>query len=496
MANQKAKSNEYFKMRFSQWFSFLPLLFFVVPLLWMSFIRVGSMSVVLGFTLLGLALTSFLAKDWREYWEVVISGMTKPSVAIFTLIFTLVGIFAKMLAKGKVAGGVIWLASIGNVEGTLFVAFTFVACCLLSTGSGSSMATVLTLGPPLFPAGIILGANPFLLAGALVAGANFGDNLAPVSDTTIVSASTQLYQKKSGAADIGGVVRSRFKYAIIAGIISLILYLFIGGGSEFLTPKEAADLIAKHSYAKGVLMLIPVGVIIFFSVRGTPIAASLTLGIVSGAIIALLFGILSPDDFLQLKAAGKKMKLIGIIPEGVTMMIRQILILMLLMGAGELLIRTGVMHMMMGGLSKIVNKPRGSELMMCLLAAIVGLMGGFAIMGMAIAGPFIDAMGKEQKIHPYRRSNILDAMTTSMCHCTPWSKQLFVLAGFLTAMQATYPFVPEITTMDFFQYCFHPWILMVIMVIFAYVGWGRIFEGKDGEVVKGDYMNSIPEEAK
>jgi Na+/H+ antiporter NhaC len=472
------------------------LLFFVVPLLWMSFIRVGSMSVVLGFTLLGLALTSFLAKDWREYWEVVISGMTKPSVAIFTLIFTLVGIFAKMLAKGKVAGGVIWLASIGNVEGTLFVAFTFVACCLLSTGSGSSMATVLTLGPPLFPAGIILGANPFLLAGALVAGANFGDNLAPVSDTTIVSASTQLYQKKSGAADIGGVVRSRFKYAIIAGIISLILYLFIGGGSEFLTPKEAADLIAKHSYAKGVLMLIPVGVIIFFSVRGTPIAASLTLGIVSGAIIALLFGILSPDDFLQLKAAGKKMKLIGIIPEGVTMMIRQILILMLLMGAGELLIRTGVMHMMMGGLSKIVNKPRGSELMMCLLAAIVGLMGGFAIMGMAIAGPFIDAMGKEQKIHPYRRSNILDAMTTSMCHCTPWSKQLFVLAGFLTAMQATYPFVPEITTMDFFQYCFHPWILMVIMVIFAYVGWGRIFEGKDGEVVKGDYMNSIPEEAK
>jgi hypothetical protein len=86
MANQKAKSNEYFKMRFSQWFSFLPLLFFVVPLLWMSFIRVGSMSVVLGFTLLGLALTSFLAKDWREYWEVIIRGMTKPSVAIFTLI--------------------------------------------------------------------------------------------------------------------------------------------------------------------------------------------------------------------------------------------------------------------------------------------------------------------------------------------------------------------------------------------------------------------------
>jgi Na+/H+ antiporter NhaC len=142
-----------------------------------------------------------------------------------------------------------------------------------------------------------------------------------------------------------------------------------------------------------------------------------------------------------------------------------------------------------------VNKPRGSELMMCLVAGIVGLMGGFAIMGMAIAGPFIDAMGKDQKIHPYRRANILDAITTSMCHATPWSKQLFVLAGFLTAMQATYPFVPEIVTTDFFYYCFHPWILMFIMVIFAFTGWGRTFEGKDGEEVKGNYTNSIPSEA-
>jgi len=494
MSNQGNNSNGYFKMRFSQWFSLLPLLFFVVPLLWMSFIRVGSMSVVLGFTLLGVALTSFLAKDWREYWEVVMQGMTKPSVAVFTLIFTLVGIFAKMLAKGKVAGGVIWLASAADVQGTIFVAFAFIACCLLSTGSGSSMATVLTLGPPLFPAGIILGANPFLLVGALVAGSNFGDNLAPVSDTTIVSASTQFYKNDKDAADIGGVVKSRFKYAIIAGVISLILYLVIGGGSQFLTPQEAADLIAKHSYAKGILMLIPVGIIIFFAVRGTPIAVSLTIGIVSGAIIGLAFGVLSTSDFLMLKAAGGKMKLVGIIPDGSTMMIRQILVLVLLMGAGELLIRTGIMQSMMDGLSQVVNKPRGSELMMCLLAGIVGLMGGFAIMGMAIAGPFINVMGKDQKIHPYRRANILDAMTTSMCHATPWSKQLFVLAGFLTAMKATYPFVPEINTMDFFHYCFHPWILMIIMVIFAFTGWGRIFEGKNGEVVKGYYKNTIPSE--
>jgi Na+/H+ antiporter NhaC len=489
------ESQELFEFHISRWVCLLPLVFFIVPLLWMSIIRVGSMSVVLGFTLLGVILTSFLAKDLDKYWAVVTKGMLQPSVAMFVLIFTIVGIFAKMVAKSNVAGGVIWLASATGVEGTLFTAFVFVACCMLSTGSGSSMATVLTLGPPLYPAGVILGADPFLLTGALVAGANFGDNLAPVSDTTIVSAAGQTYQFKEGPAEIGGVVRSRFKYAIIAGVISLILYLFIGTGAKFLTPAEAAALITKYSYAKGLLMLIPVAVIIYFAVRGTHIATALTLGIVSGAIIALLFGILNFDDFVQLKAAGKKMKLVGIIPDGVTMMIRQILVLMLLMGAGELIIATGAMQDMMEALSKMVNKPAGTELMMCALGALVGLMGGFAIMGMAIAAPFINAMGKDQRIHPYRRANILDAMTTSMCHAIPWSKQLFVLAGLLTAMKDTYDFVPVITTTDFFFYCFHPWVLMIVMPLAAIVGYGRIFEGKDGRVIKANFMKEMPAEA-
>jgi Na+/H+ antiporter NhaC len=483
---------ERFEFHVSRWLCLLPLLFFIVPMLWMSIIRVGSMSVVLGFTLVGVILTSFFAKNWDEYWGVISRGMLKPSVAMFVLIFTIVGIFAKLVAKSNVAGGVIWLASATGVEGTLFTAFVFVACCILSTGSGSSMATVLTLGPPLYPAGVILGADPFLLTGALVAGANFGDNLAPVSDTTIVSAAGQMYQHKVGPADIGGVVRSRFKYAIIAGVISLILYLFIGSGAKFLTPAEAAALITKYSYAKGLLMLLPVAVIIFFAVRGTHIATALTLGIVTGAIIAFIFGILTVDDFIQLK--GKK--LVGIIPDGATMMLRQIIVLMLLMGAGELIIATGVMQDMMESLSKMVSKPAGTEVMMCILGAIVGLMGGFAIMGMAIAAPFINAMGHDQKIHPYRRANILDAMTTSMCHAIPWSKQLFVLAGLLTAMKDTYSFVPVITPTQFFYYCFHPWILMILMVIFAFVGWGRIFEGKDGKVIKGYYQNEVPAEAR
>ena len=46
-------------------------------------------------------------------------------------------------------------------------------------------------------------------------GESLGDNLAPVSDTTVVSATTQ-------ETDIPGVVRSRFKYAIVAALPATI----------------------------------------------------------------------------------------------------------------------------------------------------------------------------------------------------------------------------------------------------------------------------------
>ena len=77
-------------------------------------------------------------------------------------------------------------------------------------------------------AGIILGGSPMFLAGAIVSGAIFGDNLAPISDTTIASASTQQF-RDGRPADVGGCVKTRFKYSIVAGSIALVLFAILGG---------------------------------------------------------------------------------------------------------------------------------------------------------------------------------------------------------------------------------------------------------------------------
>lgn len=209
----------------------IPMLVFIVfCILFFVVFKVFSMEALAMGGFIGIIVGSFLSKNWKEYWEAVIDGVAVPTNGVLIMILFVVGIFTNLMAKSGVAEGFVWLGSNLGLTGGIFTAFTFVATCIISTATGTSIGTLFSAFPILFPSGILLGANPAVLAGAILSGAIFGDNLAPVSDTTIVSASTQSYTQKEGYAEIGGVVATRFKYAIISACIALMLFFIFGGG--------------------------------------------------------------------------------------------------------------------------------------------------------------------------------------------------------------------------------------------------------------------------
>lgn len=92
------------------------------------------------------------------------------------------------------------------------------------------------------------------------AGGAFGDNLAPVSDTTICSALTQ-------GADITGVVKSRLRYSAVAAAITILFILFFGGGGSVTGEALPHDLIAEYMNPKGLLMLIPAILTIYLAIK-------------------------------------------------------------------------------------------------------------------------------------------------------------------------------------------------------------------------------------
>ena len=210
--------------------------FSLVPVVIYVFFCVVLFIIFKAFNMEALAVGGFIAllvgglfcTSYSEFWDSAVRGISSITSVSVVVILLLTGMFSQLIKICGLSGGFVWLANSFGIRGGLFVAFTFLATCIVSTATGSSIGTMFIAFPIFYPAGLILGANPMWMAGCIVSGAVFGDNLAPISDTTIASSSTQQFHD-GRPADIGGVVSSRVQYSAVAGLITIVFFAIVGG---------------------------------------------------------------------------------------------------------------------------------------------------------------------------------------------------------------------------------------------------------------------------
>ena len=220
------------EFRGGQWWSVVPMLIFLVfCVVYFVGYKVFDMNALAVGGFLGLLIGALFCKTYGAYWDAVLRGIGSSTSVSIVVILLVIGMFTKLMAISGVSQGFVWMAHMVGMPGSIFTAFTFLAACLITTATGSPIGTLTTVFPILYPAGILLGSHPAILAGAILSGAIFGDNLAPISDVTIASTTNQRFRTKEGYADIAGTVGYRLKYALIAGGIALVLFAVFGGGS-------------------------------------------------------------------------------------------------------------------------------------------------------------------------------------------------------------------------------------------------------------------------
>ncbi len=478
--------------RSGKWFAALPFMFFVVAAVTLSLKGVMSIALMSVIVIVGWLLGSAFAKSQSEYWGTVLEGMSDSSIALVAAIFLIVGIYGKIMSAGKVAQGLIYLGASVHLSGGAACAFTYIASAVFAVATGTSLGAVLTMVPVLYPAAVGLGANPMFAAAAIVSGAATGDHFAPVSDTTIISSSTQRFRRREGFADVGGVVKSRMVYVIPVCLLTILGYLVLGGGKA-LDPEVSARIVNDFSYAPGLFMLIPILVVLFVAMRGRTIFEALTCGTVTGAVVSVAAGILKVEDFFSISSGTAK----GIIVDGVVGMFPTVVGVMTLMGSIGLLKGYGLMDEITAWLSsRAGSTPRGCEMVMFwMVTALNFLLMGSTTRITVVGGPAVDEIGSIAKIHPYRRANILDAVANSLSYIMPWHRWPFYVIGAVTPLLSTYPFltVPRVT--DFLLTAFYPILIWVMMLLAVITGYGRQFEGEGGAVVRAPlFSNSIPDE--
>ena len=178
-----------------------PFAVFLAGVTWLAFSGAPDERGFWPILLAALALGLMLARDRTAYAESTIGGMSQRIVLLMIMAWLLAGVLGALMNASGFVDALVWLAGRTGVSGRWFVLASFLVCCAVSTSTGTSFGTILLCAPLLYPAGGELGASPAVLIGAILGGATFGDNISPVSDTTIASATSQ-------GADIGGVVRS------------------------------------------------------------------------------------------------------------------------------------------------------------------------------------------------------------------------------------------------------------------------------------------------
>lgn len=457
--------------------AFVPIVVFLaICIMFFAVFKAFDMTALAMGGVVALLVGAVFAKPYGSYWSAVFRGIGSPTSVTIVMILFSVGIMSALIKATNVSGGFVWLAELLGVGGGTFTLFTFVAVCIISMSTASSIGTMFTAFPIFYPAGVLLGADPAFLAAAIVSGAIFGDNIAPISDTTVISSSTQRFRTKSGNADIAGVVRNRAPFALSAAAISAVGFFLLGSSGPTGESGPSEELLAAAANPLGLVMLIPVALMLVVALLTRDIFKAVTVGLATGIVTGLATGLLSWNGIVGVTDGEPT----GFLIDGVNNMLGVIALVITVFGIMGVLTAAGILDWLIGALasSRLSRTPRGAEFATAIGVSVTTLLfGGVNSAAMLTFGPVADEIGSRVGLHPYRRAVVMDCFAMGIAAVIPvLSAYLFIGAQLTNGIDG----VASVSTAQMFGAMLYPLVLTVVMVISAMTGWGRRFEGPNG----------------
>ena len=455
--------------------SMLPFGFFIVGSFVLAALNIATSEGFWILALVGLVIGMFLCKDPAAYFDTICNGTASNllTTAIFCWLWS--GAVAGILKASGLVNGLIWLGLETKLTGGLFVGFTFLLGCVYSTSTGTSFGTVTTLTMLLYPAGICLGASPWWLAAAIISGAGFGDNLAPISDTTIVAASTM-------RVDVPGLVKNRIPYTLFAGVVSLVI-LVIGGTvtqtSVSISQADYNSLIAQAS-PKGLLMLIPAVLIIILALNGKSLMEALSIGGIVAIVIALVSGLLDVNTLVTIDRTAGTVG--GTIVDSINGWYGVIILIFLIFALAHIMTESGAMEMALNKVeSKFVKTRAHAEIFCWFIIALSAFGLCNNITSQIVAGPIMLKVADKYHLSHYRIANFSDAVQAFMGKNLPWGGESLVFCVTAAGVAATYTWCPTIASPVMLIGCgIYPLAIGLTFLVCAITGIGRKFdEGMD-----------------
>ncbi|MDE2754729.1 MAG: hypothetical protein OXI83_19335 [Gemmatimonadota bacterium] len=478
MTGQAPSPTTPLRFRFGLAGASVPVLVFAAGAAWLGFSGAPDERGLWPVLIAALGTGLVLARSASDYSAAAIRGMSRRIVMLMVMAWLLAGIFSVLLRQAGLVDALVWAGAELGLRGGGFVLLAFLVAVLFSTATGTSLGTILICAPLLYPAAGALEASPMVLIGALLAGATFGDNVSPVSDTTIASASSQ-------RAPMGGVVRSRLRYALPAAAAAALALLVFGSAD---TAAQTGPLAPGADPAAGAaggalagdpaafpMLLAPLAAFVMLF-RGKDLVESLFTGVAAAVVVALATGLVSAADLIHIDAAAFRAQ--GLILDGMEGAVGIVVFTILLMGIVGAAQEAGIMdRLAQDGTEAVAGRTgspatrRRAELRIFGVTSVAVVLTTHSVMAILAVGDLVRRTGRAAGIGRFRRANLLD-----MTVCTyPFLLPFFIptiLASSATAAGESYG-VPRVSALDAGLANAYSWALLAVLLIAILTGFGR-----------------------
>ncbi|MDD8061178.1 MAG: Na+/H+ antiporter NhaC family protein [Shewanella sp.] len=367
--------------------------------------------------------------------ETFIEGIGHSNIIAMCLIYLLAGAFA---AVAKATGGVDATVALGLsfIPSNLLLPGFFVIAAFIATSMGTSMGTIAAVAPVALGVADQAQIDYALMAGAVMSGALFGDNLSIISDTTIAATRTQGCEMKDK-------FRENLVFSIPASIITLVLFSLAGQGQ--------ADIAAQDI---DILKVVPYLTILVLAVAGLNVFVVLSLGIV----LAGATGVFT-SEYTVIQMGND-------IYTGFTNMQEIFILSMLVGGLAALMQQQGGLTFVSQIIEKLISRfskangeasSRAAELGMATIVAATNTCVANNTVSIVVTGDIAKELAEKHGVTPKRAASILDIFSCIIQGLIPHGAQALLIASVFT--------ISPLTAVSNAWYCMILAVTAVVIVV-------------------------------
>ena len=421
----------------------LPIVVFLVLYLGLGILFEYVMAIPMGFYNIPI-VTAFLAAiltaclqnrqlTFDDKLEIMAQGMADKNIITMLLIFLVAGTFVGVVGRSSAESVAYFMLSL--IPARFAVAVLFVVSCFVSTAMGTSVGTITLITPIAVAVSAASGFGLPLCVGSVMGGAMFGDNLSFISDTTIAACNGQGCAMKDK-------FRENFGIALPAAVATLVLILVLSLGT---------DLSGAVSQEYNLIQIIPYVLVLIGGVVGINVFVVLLIGIVSGAVIMLATGQVTPVD------------MIGNMGSGASGMFETCMVAVLVSAMCALIREYGGFEALLSAIRKVFKGKKGGQLGMGLLVCAMDVATANNTVAIVMANPIASEMAQEYGISKRKSASILDTFSCISQGVIPYGAQMLV------ALSAANELGHELSAFDVIPNLFYPGFLLVSSLIFIFV---------------------------